>query len=448
MNERKKILLKGDIDKVFLKYLINSVLGMLVVSFYILVDTMFVGRGIGSDGLAALNISIPIFNVLNSIGLLLGMGGATALSITIGKNDILESRRIFTQTIILALIIGIIISIIGSTYTKDIAYMLGATNENIYLVTEYLSGMLFMSFSYILVHTIASFIRNDNRPRLVMIATVTSGILNIILDYIFIFNLDIGIKGAALATSISSFINLLILCTHFTSKKSTLKFLKFRLRVNRIVRIITNGMPSFIVEISSGIVIFTFNIAILYMIGEIGVSAYSIIANVALICASIFTGIGQAIQPIISINFGAEQYDRVERVKKLALIYAIITGAIFYTMGILFPRQIVSFFTSEGGEIVSITINGIKYYFLAFLIMGINIVMGSYYQSREYTMASNIISLGRGMIFLVIGLMILPRILGVDGIWLSVVFAEVATFLCTYIYIKAKKYKNTKIVQQ
>lgn len=442
MDKKKKILLHDDIDKVFRKYLINSVLGMLVVSFYILVDTMFVGRGIGSEGLAALNISIPIFNVLNSLGLLLGMGGATALSIMVGKNDIYEAKRIFTQTIILAVIVGIIISIIGVLYTKEIGYMLGATEKSINLVSDYLSGMLFLSFSFILVHTIASFVRNDNRPRLVMIATVCSGILNIFLDYYFIFNLKLGIKGAALATAISSVINLLILCTHFMSKKCTLKFIKFRPRIKRIIRIFTNGMPSFIIEISSGIVIFTFNIAILKMIGEIGVSAYSIIANVALICVSIFTGVGQAIQPIISINYGAEQFDRVDHVKRQALIFALITGCVFYLLGLMFPRQIVSIFTSETGELLKITVNGIRYYFIAFIIMGINIVMGSYYQSIEYRVASNIISLGRGIIFLITGLMILPRILGLNGIWLTAVFAELITLICTIIYIKFKKSKN------
>ncbi|MEF9992753.1 MAG: MATE family efflux transporter [Romboutsia sp.] len=446
MNEKKKILLNGNIDKIFLKYLINSVLGMLVVSFYILVDTMFVGRGVGSDGLAALNICLPAFNILNSIGLLFGMGGATALSISVGKNDILESRRIFTQTILLAVVTGIIISISGVGFTKEIGYMLGATEESIYLVNEYLSGMLFMGFSYILVHTVASFIRNDNRPRLVMVATVSSGIINIILDYIFIFHLNLGIKGAALATSISSFLNLLILCSHFRSKKSTLKLIKFNPRVSRLVRILSNGMPSFIIEISSGIVIYTFNIAILTIIGKIGVSAYSIIANVALVCASIFTGIAQAIQPIISINYGAQQYERVEIVKKRALKYAFTIGLIFYLMGILFPTQIVSIFTLEKGEIVDITINGMMYYFLAFLIMGSNIVLGSYYQSIEYTITSNIISLGRGIIFLIGSLMILPKIFGVNGIWISVVFAEAMTLICIYTYIQFKNYNN-KIIE-
>ncbi|MPN01683.1 hypothetical protein SDC9_148894 [bioreactor metagenome] len=180
------------------------------------------------------------------------------------------------------------------------------------------------------------------------------------------------------------------------------------------------------------------------MIGEIGVSAYSIIANVALVVAAIFTGIAQAIQPIISINFGADKYDRVEKVKKMALITAFIVGSIFYITGIVFPKTIVRIFTKESGEIVFITINAIRYYFIAFLIMGLNIVMGAYYQSKEYTVASNIISLSRGIIFLIIGVLIFPRIFGVNGIWLTAVFAEVMTFILTYAYIKIKKIKTLK----
>ncbi|CEH35139.1 MATE family efflux transporter [Romboutsia lituseburensis] len=444
MSDRKEILLNGKIEKIYYKYLFNSVLGMLSVSFCILVDTMFIGRGIGSEGLAALNICIPIFNIFNGLGLLFGMGGATALSISIGKGEIDESQRVFTQTLVISLFTGIIISIVGVFNKEQIGYLLGADEKTIILVKEYLSGVLFLSFSYILSHTISSFVRNDHNPKLAMIATSTGGILNIILDYLFIFTFGMGMKGAALATSIASLVNVSILCTHFVSKKCNLKFTKFNFSLKRVTRVLANGAPSFIIELSSGIVIFIFNLSLLKMIGEVGVSAYSIIANVALVVAAIFTGIAQAIQPIISINFGADKYDRVEKVKKMALITAFIVGSIFYITGIVFPQTIVRIFTKESGEIVFITINAIRYYFIAFLIMGLNIVMGAYYQSKEYTVASNIISLSRGIIFLIIGVLILPRIFGVNGIWLTAVFAEMMTFILTYAYIKIKKIKTLK----
>ena len=149
-----------------------------------------------------------------------------------------------------------------------------------------------------------------------MIATVTSGLSNVILDYLLIFIFDMGIKGAGLATSIASLINLLILLTHFISKKCSLRFIKFKINVKDISRILFNGLPSFIVEISSGIVIFIFNLKLLNIVGNIGVSAYSIIANVSLVAAAIFTGISQAMQPIISVNYGANKIDRVKRVRK------------------------------------------------------------------------------------------------------------------------------------
>jgi len=441
MNDNS-ILLNGDIKKVFYKYLVNSVLGMLAVSFCILVDTMFIGQGIGSEGLAALNICIPIFNVFNGIGLLFGMGGATVLSISVGKGDIEESRAIFSQTLIVAIIFSISISILGAIFKKNIGYLLGADENTIYMVTEYLSGVLFLSFTYILSQMLSSFVRNDNNPKLSMLATTTGGLLNIVLDYIFIFEFKLGMKGAALATSLSTLINLIIVSTHFISKKNTLNLVKFKFNLNRMIRILFTGAPSFIIELSSGIIIFIFNLALLEMIGNVGVSAYSIIANVALVVAAIFTGVAQSIQPIISINYGANKYDRVEKVKRMALIVAFIIGSVFYLSGLLFPTSIVSIFTSENGQIVDITVNAIRYYFIAFLIMGLNIVMGSYYQSKEYTIVSNFISLGRGIVFLIIGIFILPRILDVNGIWLSVVFAEVMTLIGINIYILFDKYNN------
>ncbi|CEI73443.1 MATE family efflux transporter [Romboutsia hominis] len=439
MKDKESVFLNSDINKLFYKYLINSVLGMLAVSFCILADTMFIGQGIGSDGLAALNICIPIFNLFNGLGLLFGMGGATALSISRGKGEIVESQRIFTKSIIIAILVGITLSTLGKIFTEKIGYILGANISNIYMVKEYLSGVLIFSFSYILAHTTSAFIRNDHNPRLAMIATVTSGLSNVILDYLLIFIFDMGIKGAGLATSIASLINLLILLTHFISKKCSLRFIKFKINVKDISRILFNGLPSFIVEISSGIVIFIFNLKLLNIVGNIGVSAYSIIANVSLVAAAIFTGISQAMQPIISVNYGANKIDRVKRVRKKGLKTSIIVGLSFYIIGILFPQFIVGVFTSEKGQIVDITVNAIRYYFLAFIFMGINIVNGAYYQSMEHRILSNAISLSRGIILIVIGITILPIFLGVNGVWLSAVFAEVLTLIITYIYVYKKK---------
>ncbi|MDB8793624.1 MATE family efflux transporter [Romboutsia sp. 1001216sp1] len=439
MKDKESVFLNSDINKLFYKYLINSVLGMLAVSFCILADTMFIGQGIGSDGLAALNICIPIFNLFNGLGLLFGMGGATALSISRGKGEIVESQRIFTKSIIIAILVGITLSTLGKIFTEKIGYILGANISNIYMVKEYLSGVLIFSFSYILAHTTSAFIRNDHNPRLAMIATVTSGLSNVILDYLLIFIFDMGIKGAGLATSIASLINLLILLTHFISKKCSLRFIKFKINVKDISRILFNGLPSFIVEISSGIVIFIFNLKLLNIVGNIGVSAYSIIANVSLVAAAIFTGISQAMQPIISVNYGANKIDRVKRVRKKGLKTSIIVGLSFYIIGILFPQFIVGVFTSEKGQIVDITVNAIRYYFLAFIFMGINIVNGAYYQSMEHRILSNAISLSRGIILIIIGITILPIFLGVNGVWLSAVFAEVLTLIITYIYVYKKK---------
>lgn len=439
MKDKESVFLNSDINKLFYKYLINSVLGMLAVSFCILADTMFIGQGIGSDGLAALNICIPIFNLFNGLGLLFGMGGATALSISRGKGEIVESQRIFTKSIIIAILVGITLSTLGKIFTEKIGYILGANISNIYMVKEYLSGVLIFSFSYILAHTTSAFIRNDHNPRLAMIATVTSGLSNVILDYLLIFIFDMGIKGAGLATSIASLINLLILLTHFISKKCSLRFIKFKINVKDISRILFNGLPSFIVEISSGIVIFIFNLKLLNIVGNIGVSAYSIIANVSLVAAAIFTGISQAMQPIISVNYGANKIDRVKRVRKKGMKTSIIVGLSFYIIGILFPQFIVGMFTSEKGQIVDITVNAIRYYFLAFIFMGINIVNGAYYQSMEHRILSNSISLSRGIILIIIGITILPVFLGVNGVWLSAVFAEVLTLIITYIYVYKKK---------
>ena len=429
-------LISGNINKIYYKYLINSILGVLAISFAIFIDTMFIGRGIGSEGLSALNIAIPIFNLLNGLGLLFGMGGATALSISRGRDNNEEANEIFTQTIIIMLSLGILISIIGVINVEKIAYILGASKNNLDFVTQYLKGVLFVAFSYISVHGLASFVRNDSNPGLVMIATISGGIVNIVLDYLFIFEYKMGMLGASMATSIASLVNLTIISTHFITKKCKLKLRFSNINIKFILRVLGNGAPSFIIELSSGIVIIVFNIAILNMIGEIGVSAYSIVANVALIVMATYTGIAQAMQPIISVNYGAMQNDRIKSVIKRSIIIAVVIGLSVYTVGVLYPNKIVSIFTTDSGEIVNITINAIKYYFISFVLMGYNIIMGAYYQAIEKRIVSNLISIGRGILFLMIGIIILPNIFGINGIWLSVLFSELITYVFILIYKK------------
>lgn len=423
-------LLKDDLKPIFLKYLIASVGGMLGTALYVLADTLFVANGIGSEGLTALNISIPMMNVFNGLGLLFGIGGATAISISKGQKREDEINQIFTLSVGMSVVAGIIFTLLGAFFLDDICRLLGASGEILVMSKDYLGVIMTFSIVFLLNSTMTIFIRNDGAPGLAMWGMLAGTISNIALDYIFIFVFNWGMWGAAFATALAPIISLSILSTHFIRKKNTVKIQWSVPKKHIIKRIFGNGMSSFITELSAGVVIFAFNIAILGLIGDIGVAAYGIIANLSLICIAIFTGIGQALQPISSINYGAGKKERVRETLKLALIAGAIFGVVFFAIGMIFPGALAAIFNKDNDpELARITINGIYIYFICFIFMGVNTVMVSYLQSIEKSRLATIISLARGLGLVIVGLIVLTKLFGINGVWLTMPFAEGLTFV-------------------
>ena len=433
-------LLENDMKHLFFKYLIPSVGGMLGVSLYVLGDTMIVGRGIGSVGLAALNISIPIINVFHGLGLLFGIGASTAISISRGRGNENQVNNIFTIAMVLSLISGIILTLLRVFFIEDISMILGASKDTFHMSKDYLSVLMTFSPMFLLNYTLTVLVRNDGNPNLSMWAMLSGSIVNVILDYVFIFIFGWDMAGAALATCISPMLGLLLLSIHFIKKQNKMKFTRIKLKLSILKRIVSNGFASFIVELSAGLVIFIFNLVIIKLTGDIGVSAYSIIANLSLIATAIFTGIGQAIQPIVSVNFGAKKMSRVYKAGKFAIYTSLVVGVIFYLIGLLFPEFLVSIFSRGDKELLDITVEGIKIYFLSFIFMGINIVLTSYLQSKEYARASMIMSLLRGFIFTLVYLIMLSNIFGLTGVWMTLPLAELSTIIVSAIaFINVKK---------
>ena len=447
-------LLNDDIKRIFIKYLIPSIAGMLGISLNILFDTIFIGRGVGSEGLAALSIAIPMYNVLGAAGLLLGIGGATAASVSMGQKEYNKVNEIFTTSVIISIFLGLLFTVFGVVFIDKLCYFLGATEEIFPLVKDYLGLLMMFSFAFILSQMLAIFVRNDRNPKLAMWSVLIGNLSNVVLDYIFIMKLGWGMKGAITATVCSPTITLLLLSLHFIKGNNTLKvkISKFKLNIHTITRIFKNGTPSFIMEMSSAMIIFAFNNVIWGLVGSIGVSAYSIIANISLICAAIFNGIGQAIQPIISINHGAGKEKRVYNSLKLGITTAAIFGIVFYAIGFSFPNFIVSLFNNDNAELMTMTVRGITLYFVGFVFMGCNISMVSYFQSIESSRASTIVSISRGVVFILIGLMILPKIWGINGVWLTVPFAEsislIVSFICFKKFKKSYTLKQAEVVEK
>lgn len=438
----KDNLLNAKEHILFWKYVIPSVAGMVGMSLYIFADTFFIANGIGASGLTALNISLPIFGLISGVGLLIGVGGATSFSIAKGSKNIKKQNESFTLSFTLTLIIGISLTILGISFAREIAYMLGATETSINMVVTYIRTVFIFFWAFVLNHNISSFVRNDGAPKLAMYAMLISTIANIIFDYIFIFPLNLGIFGAALATGVSPIISLLILSLHIIKKKNTFKFTKVKLSFANLKWILSGGVTSFLTEFSMGLVIFIFNLFIIMYKGDLGVSAYAIITNFNYIAVAIFNGIGQGIQPIISVNYGAKENKRVLNILNLAIITSFVIGIITFLIGLIFPNALVSLFNNDGNlELQNIAVKAVRIYFLAFIFMGINMIMALFLQAITMAKKSAIISFLRGSILVITSLLILSYLFKIIGVWTAVPMAEFLTLLYSLKLYKIFKSK-------
>jgi putative MATE family efflux protein len=424
------------LKKLLIKFLFPSILAMLATSLNILCDTIFISLGVGKEGLSALGIAIPIYNIYNAVSLLIGMGGATLYSINMGKKKKDKANQVFSTSIFMAIIIGLSISIFGYIFSRNIAIMFGASEEILGLSNEYLKIILLSGISFILSGVLQAFIRNDGAPKLSMIAGITGNMFNVIFDYIFIFVFDMGMRGAAIATAIAPIVTLIIISIKFIKKSGHLRFKYKSIKIPYITNIFKLGISSSFIEVSGAIVIILFNYILIDMIGEIGVAAYSIISNIALIGVAILSGISQSIQPIVSVNFGAENYDRAIKTRKAAIYLALVFGVTFFLVGNIFTKEIISFFNNSDQDLIEITARGMKIYFSAFIFIGINMVNISFFQAINYAKISNTMSIIKSFILVLVNLYILPRLFGVDGLWVTIPVAEVITLFIGVFIVK------------
>lgn len=441
-----------NIGKILLKYVSLNILSMLGMSFYILADTFFIANGVGANGLVALNLVLPVFSILNGVGIMLGVGGSTRYSIAVGAGDEKKADRIFTEVVIIGGIIGVLCTLGGTIFTAPICRLLGADEEIIALATTYLRTIASFSVPFILNHIVIAFIRNDKAPKLAMIAMLTSSLSNVFLDWILIYPCNTGIFGAAFATGLSPIFSLIILSYHFIRKRNNFKLIKTKLYFKDVRGFITTGAPSFVTEMSNGVIILVFNMVLLKIAGNNGVGAYSVIANLALVGVSIFNGIGQGAQPIISINYGAGKIKNVIKAWIYATVIALVIGVLMYIIFYFGRYGIIQIFNKDNiTELTDIASDGVIWYSIAFFFTGINIVATSFFASISKSDRSFILSMLRGFLLPLPLVILLPKIININGVWLSVPFAEIITtltaFVLTFMFIgkyKTEKTKNEK----
>ncbi|MED3796242.1 MATE family efflux transporter [Lysinibacillus capsici] len=420
----------------FLSYLFPAMIGMLLMSVNILVDGIFVSHGVGPTALAGVNIAVPIFSILLSISLWIGMGGATLFSISLGEGNKQRAHQLFTLAFSTMLVV--VITIIGflALNLKDISYIFGASDDTYPYVQEYLHVILLFGIFYTIENLLSIFIRNDGNPKLAMLGLITTSALNILLNYVFIFVLDYGVTGCALATAIATIIGTSVLCLHFFRPQSELKFVTSFLNLSDLKKIFAIGLPSFIVEASVAVIVILYNVTFLHYLGANGVTAYAMVNYIHTVLLTIFLGVGMALQPLVSYHHGARLLERLTALLKIGLATAFILGLTTALIALLFPSQLMALFGDSSFEIRSMAAQGFVYFAIGYVFLGINMVFAEFFQSIEKIRIATTIMLLRSIILFIPTLIILPKILGSQAIWWTFPVAEGITALLIYLFIR------------
>lgn len=430
--ETTEKLRERPIKSLFISYLIPSVLGMVLMSVNIVIDAVMISRGVGANGLAGVNVAVPAFSIFFSISLWIGMGGATLYSIALGENKIERARSIFTQSMIVAVVIVGLLMAICLWTIEDLAYLFGANEVILPYALDYLTVLLTFGMIYVLENILSTFIRNDGNPNLAMAGLVVTALLNIVFDYIFIFMFGWGVTGAAAATILSAAIGFLVLLSHFFRKSSILKWTKFHFEWNTVKQIMVIGFPSFTAEITVAIVTIGFNIAFIQYAGELGVASYAMVNSIHSMTLLLFFGVGAALQPIASFHYGANLPERLKEGLHFAVKIAVTLGCVAIVIGLFFGKYIIGLFDVQSTELLTLTVTGISLFFIQYVFLGYNIVYGEYFQSVRQTRKSIFIILSRGLLLIIPLLWIMPKLFGVNGIWLVMPVAELLTAIIVF----------------
>lgn len=414
--------------KTIAKYVSQSVFGMIGVSLYILADTFFIAKGFGADGLAVLNLTIPVYGLIYAIGQMLGLGFAVVYSLR--KSTGSDAEYYFFQAVTWGLILSLPFILIGIFTPDGVLKLLGADAVLAEMGKDYLRLVFIGSPLFMCNYVFTAFARNDHATGIAMVGALVGSFYNIVFDYVFMFPLGLGFKGAALATVTCPLISMLICLIHFLGKKNTVGFRIKPPEVRLLLKSCSLGVSGFIGEFSNAVTSGVFNFLMLYLGGNVAVAAYGIITNIALVCICIFNGIAQGLQPLMSQSFAQGKKQEAEKILKVGLVIAFSAALVFVAISFLFTDPLVSVFNSEkDAAMAQLAGNGMRLYFTGFLVAGINIVLIGYYSATGKALPVFVGSMLRGVLLISAFAVGFGLTFGMNGVWLSFLASEAVTIM-------------------
>ena len=419
-------LLTGNIRQAYFRYLSAAFGSALISSIYYLVDMAMVGQYQGPDGTAALAVVAPVWNIAYSLGLLTGIGGAVLLSTARGSGQSRHANECFTAAVVESVFFALLSWIVIGIWSAPMLRLFGADDALLPLAEAYLRPIRVVMPLFLFNQTLAAFLRNDNHPGLATAAVLAGGIFNIIGDYVFVFTFDMGVMGAGLATSIGAAITFVVMLTHFFSRRNTLRLVRPARMFRLFGQLSVTGFSSFFLDIAMGILTVLFNRQIMKYYGASALAVYGIIVNISTIVQCCGYSVGQAAQPILSINFGAGQWKRISQVLKYAVLSAGGFGLLWLLVELLFPNGIVRIFMTPTEAVLAIAPQILRSYGLSFLLLPFNVFSTYYFQSVMRPGASFAISVVRGVGLSGLLICLLPLLFGPEMIWFAMPITELA----------------------
>ena len=434
---RDSIDYKGTaVGKLFRRFLFPTVMGMVFSAVFVITDGIFVGRGIGSDALAAVNLTAPLFTLGTGLGLMFGMGGSVVASVNLAQGKRRVAQINITQSLVIPALLIALLSALLIHCHKPLLLLLGTPPELMVPAREYLVWFTLFLAPLAVFNILMFIVRLDGAPRFAMACNIMAACINIVLDYLFIFEFGWGLAGAAIATGIGYIVGSGVMLRYMLRSSRTLHFVKLktsykslRLTARNLGYMTYIGFPALLSELAISCLMIVGNYTFIRYIGKDGVAAYSIACYIFPIIFMVYNGIIQSAQPIISYNFGAGVRERVIEAAQIALATAVVCGAAVTAVFIGSPRLLVGLFLDPATHAARIAIEGLPWFALGFICFIVNLTAIGYYQSLERVGIASGFALLRGFVFLVPSFLFMPRLCGTEGIWLAMPLSELLTAL-------------------
>lgn len=433
-----------SIPKLLKQYAVPAIIAMTASSLYNMIDSAYIGQGVGPMAISGLAVTFPLMNLSTAFGTLVGVGASTLISVLLGQRNYSVARRVLGNVIIMNCVIGLLFMAVSLLFLDPILYFFGASEATIPYAREYMQVVLIGNIITHLYFGLNAVLRAAGHPRKAMYATILTVALNTILDPIFIFVLDMGIRGAAIATVISQLVSLIWQIKIFSNKDEFLHFSKDMMKFDSKIayRSLSIGMAPFLMNVASCFIVILINKGLqtygdMEMAGggDLSIGAYGIINRLSFLFVMVVMGFTQGMQPIAGYNYGAQLYDRVIKVLRLTIICATIVMTAGFLVAMIFPELMVKIFTSDP-QLIDLSSKGARVVFLAFPIVGFQIVTSNFFQSLGMAKKAIFLSLSRQLLFLAPCLIILPRLIGVKGVWLSLPISDIISTIVTIFMLR------------